>query len=400
MTAVAPTDALDGTPRILVVDDEPDLEVLIRQRFRRQIRDKELDFSFARNGVEALDIVQNGGGVDVVLTDINMPEMDGLTLLSKLSELRRDDLKSVVISAYDDMTNIRTAMNRGAFDFVTKPIDFRDLEITLEKTLEELRTVKKAQQTRDRLTSVERELEVALQIQQSIVPQVFPAFPERKEFDIHGQMIPARTVAGDFYDFFFIEEDELGFVIGDVSGKGVPAAIFMAVSRTVLRATARSGVEPGECLGRVNRLLCSDSASKLFVTLVYGILHTASGRVDYAIGGHGPPYILQGEGSVKALDNLGGLIVGALPHATYSTASITLAPGDSLFLYTDGITEAMTAQQELFGEDRLEDTLRRNHGEALADINKAVVDAALAFSAGAPQHDDMTTLVLQYRGPR
>ena len=160
-------------PKIMVVDDEPDLEVLITQKYRKKIRNNELEFVFASNGVDALKKLKHNGDIDILLTDINMPEMDGLTLLAKINE-DYPLLKAVIISAYGDMANIRLAFNRGAFDFLTKPIDFEDLAITIDKTLSEARLIKQAVTDRDRLVAIQNELEVAREIQSAMVPQIFP----------------------------------------------------------------------------------------------------------------------------------------------------------------------------------------------------------------------------------
>ena len=210
--------------KILVVDDEPDLELLVRQKFRRQIRDKEFEFFFAHDGAEALETIRQQPEIDVVLSDINMPVMDGLTLLSRINELNKD-LKAVIVSAYGDMQNIRTAMNRGAFDFLTKPIDFQDFETTINKTILESMALRQGAKAREQLTAIQHELGIASQIQQSMLPKNFPPYPDRAEFSLYASMFAAKEVGGDFYDFFLIDHDRLGFVIGDVSGKGVPAAI-------------------------------------------------------------------------------------------------------------------------------------------------------------------------------
>lgn len=383
--------------KILVVDDEPDLEALIRQRFRKKIQTQEFQFIFAYNGVEALEKLREHSGIDIVLTDINMPEMDGLTLLGKLSELDVL-LKAVIVSAYGDMENIRTAMNRGAFDFLTKPIDFQDLEITIDKTLHELSLLKQAVQARDQLLALQKELNVATSIQQSILPRTFPPFPERQEFEIYAEMVPARQVGGDFYDFFLLDEERIGFVIADVSGKGVPAAIFMAMSRALLKATALTGVSPGECLRHVNRRLCGESDSGLFVTLVYGILHTRTGDVEYSIAGHAPPYLLQGTGGLAAVEYKGGMVLGVIEDNEYQVGRIVLQPGDGLFLYTDGVTEARDADQNFFSEHRLEEFLRRMNGSSLPEIIHGAVGEVRNFSAGVPQTDDITILALRYWG--
>ena len=201
--------------KILVVDDEPDLQELIKQKFRNKIKANEYEFHFAENGAEALEKISNDGTIDLILTDINMPVMDGLTLLSKINELNNKLLKSVIVSAYGDMENIRTAMNRGAYDFITKPIDLKDLEITIEKSLKEIELYKQALASHNKLVALQQELDIANVIQTSILPKTFPPFPDRKEFDIYAKMIPAKEVGGDLYDFFLIDKYRVGVVIGE-----------------------------------------------------------------------------------------------------------------------------------------------------------------------------------------
>src|SRR5512140_3446545 len=297
---------LQPNVKILVVDDEIDLETLIRQKFRRQIREKAYDFIFALNGLEALAKILAIPEIGIVLSDINMPEMDGLTLLTKLKELKNPGLRTVIVSAYGDMENIRTAMNRGAFDFITKPVNFEDLEITINKTLEEIKMTRRSMEEHDQLMSIQHDLNVASEIQRAILPKVFPPFPSLKSFDIYASMVAAREVGGDFFDFFLIEPHRLGFVIGDVSGKGISAAIFMAVSRTLIRAAGLKGSPASECLNYVNNLLCRESVSSMFVTVFYGILNTLTGEVEYVNAGHNPPYLISPSGLNK-LDLTAGI---------------------------------------------------------------------------------------------
>lgn len=383
--------------KILVVDDEPDLSLMISQKFRRQVREKELAFVFASNGVEALAKLQEDGEIDVVMTDINMPEMDGLALLAKITE-NYPLLKTVIVSAYGDMKNIRTALNHGAFDFVTKPIDFDDLDLTIKKTIYEASFLKKAAQERDQLVALQRELEVAKAIQKNIVPKTFPPFPGRAEFELHAEMIPAREVGGDFYDFFLIGDQQVGFVIGDVSGKGVPAALFMAVSKTVLKATALKGLPPHECLQQVNRILFMESVDEMFVTVFYGILNTATGEVSFCNGGHNRPYIVRPPGHAEMLTGQDGLMLGLLEHWDYQVNKISLAPGEGLMLYTDGVTEAMNRDHEQFGEERVAASLHKLAGAPLTEMIAGVVKEINAFVGGAPQADDLTILTLRYAG--
>ena len=385
--------------KIMVVDDEVDLEPLIRQKFRRQIRNNELDFVFAHNGLEALSKLIEHPEIGIILSDINMPEMDGLTLLLKLKELKKPSLKTVIVSAYGDMENIRTAMNRGAFDFLTKPINFEDLEITINKTLDEIGLQHKAEREHDQLISIQQDLSVARDIQQGILPKIFPPFPGRKDFDIYASMIAAKEVGGDFYDFFMIDNDRLGFVIGDVSGKGIPAAIFMAVSRTLIRATGLNGAAPGECLHYVNNLLCNESVSCMFVTVFYGILNTRTGEMEYANAGHNPPYVLK-NGSIGAqkLESTGDIILGCFEDQAFVSRKIQLDPNDGILLYTDGVTEAFNRFSEVYGEDRLEKLLPALQELSANAIVNALVEDVNLFSQGVPQSDDITLLSLKYFG--
>jgi sigma-B regulation protein RsbU (phosphoserine phosphatase) len=384
--------------KILVVDDEPDLELLIKQKFRKEIKDDSFQFVFAHNGVQALERLEEHEDVSVVLSDINMPEMDGLTLLQKLNELNNPLLKSVIVSAYGDMENIRTAMNRGAFDFLTKPIDFNDLDLTVRKTVRHLEVIKSALKSRDELVAVQRDLTTAARIQQSLLPNVFPPFPKRNEFEIHAEMITAKNVGGDFYDFYFLDDDRLAFAIGDVSGKGIPAAIYMAVCRTLLKATAHQVAHPGEVLRRVNALLIPESEATTFVTIFYGILNTRTGEVQYSNGGHNSPVLVRSSGEVEQLPMTDGFLVGKIEHQDYDAKKIQLQKGDTLFLYTDGVTEAMDSNMNMFEEERLTSYLKKSNGLSTRELAKGSIAHLKAFAGNAPQSDDITVLILRYLG--
>lgn len=381
--------------KILIVDDEADVELLIRQRFRREIREGDYDFYFARHGEEALNIVQADPGLEIVLTDINMPVMDGLTLLARLHE-RPDPPATVIVSAYGDMPNIRAAMNRGAFDFLLKPIDFLDFETTIQKTLRQVRRLRAAVADRDRLTALERELAIASDIQRSFLPKEGSA-AERGTLAVHAAMIPAQAVGGDFYDYFWLDEKRLGVVIGDVSGKGVPAALLMAVTRSLLRARALRGDEPGPCLEEVNRLLLRDSATERFVTLFYAVLNGEHGELCFANAGHNAPFLLRDSGAVEELSGA-QLLLGVVPEARYPTRSLRLQCGDRLFLYTDGVTEALNPEREQFSPQRLQRLLSEAAGDSPQALIDRVVQAVRGFAADAPQSDDLTILAALYRG--
>ncbi len=382
--------------KILVVDDEPDLQPLILQRFRRQIKAGEMQFTFARDGREAIEKLEADHGIEVVLSDINMPVMDGLTLLARLNEMPRL-IKTVMVSAYNDMLNLRVAMNRGAYDFVTKPIDFEDLEATVRKTWREIEALRNARQTREELEEIQAELGVAAKIQKWLLPEPLDG---RSGFDVAAIMLPARQVSGDFYDFFRIDGDRLGFVLGDVSGKGIPAALFMAVARTVLRSTALHGASPRECLTVVNRVLAPQSRGQMYVTLFYGILDVTTGTLAWTVGGHSPPWLLPKEGSARQLEGPRGFLVGMFEEAAFDDTQTVLQPGDSILIHTDGITDAENAAHEMFGKARFAELMRELREDSVGAVAERVVQTVRAFTAGAPQADDITLLAFCYGGPQ
>ncbi len=383
--------------KIMSVDDEPDMEMLIRQNFRKQVRAKKYEFIFAGNGLEALTKIVENPDVGLILSDINMPEMDGLTLLSRINELKNPALKTVIISAYGDMNNIRTAMNRGAFDFATKPIDFDDLEITINKTLQEIEIIKKAQKEHKQLVSIKNDLKIAREIQHSIIPRTFPPFPERDDFELYASMEAAKSIGGDFYDFFLIDEDHLGLVIADVSDKGIPAAIFMAVSRTIIKASANMEMTTEQCMKYSNELLCKENINEMFVTVFYGILNTKTGELKYTNAGHNPPYIIRKDGNIHTVEPTYDVALGIIEGVSYKSQSVMINPGDSLFLFTDGVTEAMNAQYQQFSEERLESLLTSIKDLNSVDMIYAVAKAVNQHAEDAEQSDDITMLSLKYK---
>ncbi len=381
---------------ILVVDDEPDVKYLILQKFRKKIAAGEYEFSFAGHGEEALEKISSNGSINLILTDINMPVMDGLTLLTKIGEINNPILRSIIISAYGDLENIRIAMNRGAYDFITKPIDLNDLEITIEKSLKEIETYKQALSLREKFIALQQELEIATVIQTSILPKTFPPYPDRKEFDIYANMIPAKEVGGDLYDFFLIDKYRLGVIIGDVSGKGIASALLMAVSKTLLKATALKGMPADIILSEVNNILVDDSPSNMFVTVFYGVLDTRTGAFEYSNGGHNTPFLVSSNGEVNPVENVGGLILGAMKDIEYQSNVIMIKPGDSIFLYTDGITEAMNKNEEEFEENRLKKCLSGKINFTPRELIQNVFNEVRDFTNGIEQSDDITCLSVKY----
>ncbi len=380
----------DRVRKILVVDDEPDLERLMRQRMRREVRDGRYEFSFAHDGFEALERLHEDREIEMVLSDINMPGMDGLTLLNQIPKVD-PNIRAVIVSAYGDMQNIRTAMNRGAFDFVTKPIDFNDLKITIDKTLGHLALLREALETRDRLVALQNELDVARRMQQSILPTVFPKTPG---YEVFGNMESAREVGGDFFDVINLEGGRIGLTIADVSGKGVPAALFMMSSRTLMKGSAIGLPEPADVLEEVNGLLEADNEAAMFVTLFYAVLDPASDLLQYANGGHNPPLIVHPGGSSTLLPTTGGVALGVVAGLSYRQETTTLEPGDIAVLYTDGVTEAMNARDEEFGVERLQAVFAERRPQTAREVSETIFDAVRAFVGSTPQSDDITCLIV------
>ena len=382
--------------KILSVDDENDLELLLTQYFRRKIRKGEYDFHFAHNGLEALTMLLKEKDFDIILSDINMPEMDGLTLLTKINEMQNPALKCIMVSAYGDMGNIRQAMNNGAFDFATKPIDLDDLSRTIEKAVEQIAYIKAREKEHSELAGIKGDLAVAREIQQAILPRVFPPFPEEAaHMDIAASMNAAKDVGGDFYDFFRIDDDRIGFVMADVSGKGIPAAIFMAVSRTLIRATGIRGGAPSECISYSNRLLSEESVDCMFVTVFYGILNVTTGEVTYSNAGHNPPYVLKRNGEVSMVPLTNDPMVGAINGVDYHDGKLQLEKGDKLVLFTDGVTEAINPAFEAYGEGRLEQTLAATTSQNCQQTVDNIKASVSAFAGEADQSDDITILALK-----
>lgn len=380
--------------RILVVDDEPDVELLFRQRLRRKIRDETYAFVFALNGVDALTKFEQEQDFDLVLSDINMPKMDGLSLLANLKN-KSNYLKTIMVSAYGDMKNIRTAMNGGAFDFVTKPIDFSDLEATINKAIGVVNNLKQAERTRKELTHIQRDLAIASQVQKSSIPSDFQAVANRHAVDLHAEMLTAKAVGGDFYDYYSLDDHRLAFVIGDVSGKGMPAALFMSVSKTLLKATMLRGAPLKECVSTVNTLLCQDNARGMFLTLFFGILDLSSKELIYCNCGHNPPAMWKNGGEVELFEKSTNIPLGIREEFEFETIKIGFAKGTVLSLYTDGVTEAINSENQRFGDQRLLEFLRNKSGCSPQQVIHHLIEHVQDFTNGMPQSDDITVLILK-----
>ena len=367
---------------------------MIKQRMRKQIRQGTHRYVFACDGIDALDKLKADATIDVVLSDINMPRMDGITLLEHIPTIA-PDLLTIMVSAYDDMPNIRKAMNRGAFDFITKPIGRDDMLITINRAVTDVRKQRAATKAHHELISLQSELKVAAEIQQSILPTALPAaLSHQYQCDLNAHMTPARNVGGDFYDFMCLPNGKICALVADVSDKGISAAMFMMASRIIIKSACMAQGSPGAALKQANHGLCVDNPRMMFVTVVIAVMDTHSGVCTYASAGHHPPVLVRANCETSALQHTGGIALGVMDNVEYQEQTVKLEPGDTLFLYTDGVSEAMNMHREEYGTSRLLHTLQSSPIIDAADSTSRVLTSVHEFVEDAVASDDTTCLSL------
>ena len=245
---------------------------------------------------------------------------------------------------------------------------------------------------------INAELNLASSIQAHMLPRIFPPFPEHSEFDLYAIMDPAKEVGGDFYDFYMVGEDKLAVIVADVSGKGVPAALFMVIAKTLLKNYTQMGLEPSKVFETVNRLLCDGNDAGLFVTAWLGVLELSSGTMTYVNAGHNPPLLKKADGQFEYLRQRTGFVLAGLEDVGYRQNTLRVAPGDRLLLYTDGVTEATDPDQKLYGEERLREFMNRHTDEPTASVLQRLRKDIDTFAGAAPQFDDITMLLLDFKG--
>jgi len=246
--------------------------------------------------------------------------------------------------------------------------------------------------------TIEGELNAAREIQMSMVPKMFPPFPDRPEFELSAVLEPAKEVGGDFYDFFFVDHYHLAFLLGDVSGKGIPASLFMAVTKTLLKAESCEEIGVNQILNRVNNELCEGNDMSMFATVFCGMIDTRTGKMEYSNAGHNPPVLIRRAGNPEFLPSGSALPLGAFEDTPYVSGTLTLGKGDTIVLYSDGVTEAMNKEEKLFTEERLLKSLREVNGHPPDELIKKILADTHGFAADAPQSDDITILALKYNG--
>ena len=387
-------------PVVLVVDDNDD------NRFTLSMRLEACGYEnivTAENGREALEKMRSGP-VDLVLLDIMMPEMNGYEVLEHLkadTELR--DLPVIVISALDEMDSVVKCIELGAEDYLAKPFNPTLLRARVGASLEKKRLRDEVRAGRDRL---QQELDAARTLQLGMLPHAFPAWSAEHPVEVHALMEPAREVGGDLYDCFWAAAHFFCFLVGDVSGKGAPAAMFMARARSLVRMAVEysrndcaQNISPAPIAEAVNREFCQNNPERMFVTLFLGLLDTGTGALAYINAGHPPPSLLRVAGDIEQLDGKPEPPLGVRPNTAYQSRAAALRPGDAVVVYSDGVTEAMNTGEELYTTERLDADLAALRDETPEAIVRAVKDRVDIFTGAAPKADDVTLLALRWHTP-
>jgi sigma-B regulation protein RsbU (phosphoserine phosphatase) len=400
---------------VLVVDDTPANIKVLMETLKEDYR-----IVAAVNGERALQLAASEPNPDIILLDVMMPEMDGYEVCAKLkADAKTRDIPIIFVTAMSDTQDETKGLELGAVDYITKPISppvvsarvknqlelkqareiLKNQNLILERRVSErTREVLELQQSEFDLRvakeKVENELNIAAQIQKSILPSSFPAYPDRKEFELYAFMKPARYVGGDFYDFFFVDDNTLALVIADVSDKGVPAALFMMISRTLIRSLAFDNRSPSAVLEKANNIMCQDNDSGMFVTLFLAFYDVSSGKLTATNGGHIASLIINHDGTSREWAATHGPALGFMEELPYKEEIMDLEVDQTLFLYTDGVTEAMSSGNELFGLDRLQELLKRKHDFKLDRICSDIETSLSEFQEDQ-QSDDITMLALK-----
>jgi sigma-B regulation protein RsbU (phosphoserine phosphatase) len=403
------------TYTVLVVDDTPEnidlLDGILNQDYK---------IKAALNGEKALKIARSENPPDIILLDIMMPGMDGYEVCRRLkSDSKTQDIPVIFVTSMSEVEDETKGLEVGAIDYITKPISPAIVKARVKNHLElkeareylknqneilELRVVERTREIlelervefelRAAQEKVENELNIAAQIQRSILPSDFPAFPEHDEFDLYAMMTPAREVGGDFYDFFFVDDEHLAVIIADVADKGVPAALFTMISRTIFRSIAKQRKSVSQVLIETNDLLCEGNDTGMFVTAFLAYYHLPTGRFTYSNGGHNPALLVGPDGAFRELTQRHGPALGIRKGLTYNEDADTLAPGQIIVLYTDGVTEASSPQDKLFGLDRFTKLVCSCAGLKLSQMFNHIDKDLTDFQQGN-QFDDTTVLALK-----
>ncbi|MCR4623452.1 MAG: PP2C family protein-serine/threonine phosphatase [Alphaproteobacteria bacterium] len=378
--------------KILVLDDEEDTKDLFQQEFRHQIERRDYSFYFSVSSDEVSNMLEKES-FDIFITDINIAGFNGINFISQL-KTAYPLMKTIVTSAYGDMNTLRAVMRSGAHDFVIKPIDFQDLVLTIKNTVNTVLELKRAAVTAKKLSAISDELTLSAKLQKSILPG---NSLKRDDVDVWADSIPAAEVGGDFYDFFWLDDTKVGIVMADVSGKNVTAAMFSIIAKTLIKSFSKIYKSPAECFKEVNKTLCEENVTTMFVTAMYGIFDTETHELTYTNAGHLPIAVVHPSKEPSFLECDSGIALGIMEDVTFQDNKYILSPGEIIMMYTDGVTEAANNSGEEFDFSRLIDVLKQHSITTPKLLVNDLIVAVKSFVSGAPQSDDITTLCLKYK---
>ena len=388
--------------KVLIVDDQEEVHQvteMVLDDFEFQKRP--IEFINAYSAAEAKKMIDNHPDIAVILLDVVMEEEDsGLKLVKYIREELENNLVRIILRTGQpgEAPEKEVIKNYDINDYKEKTeVTSKKLYTMLMTSLRSYQGLKQLAETTAAKNRIESQLNVATKIQSNMLPKEFPPFPDRKEVDIFASMNPARQVGGDLYDFFFITEDKLCIVIGDASGKGVPAALFMAIAKKLVKNEALKNIPLEKILYHVNNALCRENGELLFVTAFIGILNVRTGKLEFVNAGHNAPLICHNQ-QWDYLDVKSNFILGITADYNYQTQTVFLTSNDILFLYTDGVTEAMNAEQEAYSYHRLKNSLEKIVSTDVQVIENEIQDDIKQFVAHNPQSDDLTMVVLKYNG--
>jgi sigma-B regulation protein RsbU (phosphoserine phosphatase) len=387
----------DG-PALLVVDDNEDNRYTLT---RRLTREGYSNLTTATNGREALDLLQ-AKPFDLILLDIMMPDMNGYEVLERMkagAELR--DIPVIMISALNELDSVVRCIELGAEDYLAKPFNPTLLRARVGASLEKKRL---RDEVRASLARLEQEMDAARKLQLGMLPLIFPACTPEQPVEIHALMEPAREVGGDLYDFFYTSEHQFCFLVGDVSGKGAAAAMFMARTRSLVRMavqllqkTSGRQITPVRIVEAANHELCQNNRDRMFVTLVLGVLDTKTGVLTYVNAGHLAPCVLHASRGIEPVNDKPAMPLAVRAGTVYEERTVTLWPDDAVFVFSDGVTEAMNAADELYGNQRLLADLRAVSALTPEEMVRVIKGKVDAFTGEAAKFDDVTMLALRWQ---
>jgi sigma-B regulation protein RsbU (phosphoserine phosphatase) len=383
---------------LLVVDDNEDNRYTLTRRLNRE---GYRNLTTATNGREALERLA-AQPFDLVLLDVMMPDMNGYEVLEHVkanASLR--DVPIIMISALDEIESVIRCIELGAEDYLNKPFNPVLLRARVGALLEKKRL---RDEVRKNLVRLEEEMDSARALQLGMLPRDFPVYSLEQPVAVHAVMQAAREVGGDLYDCFYAGDRTFCFLVGDVSGKGASAAMFMARTRSLVRMAAAlwrewrvDEIQPAELAEAVNRELCQNNDERMFVTLFLGLFDTRTGILSFINAGHPPPHMLRMGGAAVQIESKPGLPLGVRQNAKYPARTLAIQPGDAMFLCSDGVFEALNEKGDLFSIDRLSQELSATHSADPVEIVRVIKNAVDKFAGSAPKADDVTALALRWR---